>query len=171
MMSAILMQIIIYKNLPAIRQFSKGLASLNLLDVCKANIGCMLPLFSSPILPVSKKSFRELLEIQFSPEGSNAREEEEASALCWEEYIDTIACEESAVSLEELLIFITGCKTIPPLGLPKKIMVKFYKEMGRLPSTSTCALEIYIPSGIDDFHEFERQMHRALKESHGFGKV
>ena len=74
----------------------------------------------------------------------------------------------------EVLIFITGTDTTPPCGFSSKIVIEFYSnesDCSRIPFASTCSLTISLPRGMDNPDIFRTIMVRALKESHGFGKM
>ena len=76
-------------------------------------------------------------------------------------------------SFAELLVFITGADRPPIQGFERKISIVFYElEDGiqRMPSASTCALELSLPSAQNP-DAFRRTMMAALRESYGFGKM
>lgn len=81
---------------------------------------------------------------------------------------------ESPVTFADLLVFVTGADCIPPLGFPVQCTVSFYsQEEGsrRLPSSSTCALTLYLPRGVTEENDFRALMSDSLTGSYGFGKV
>jgi hypothetical protein len=81
-----------------------------------------------------------------------------------------LADEAVPVTFEELMIFIIGTDTIPVLGFSKMIEVMFSNQeprLCRLPNTSTCALQIWLPRETNALSDI---MVLALKESHGFYK-
>lgn len=78
-----------------------------------------------------------------------------------------------AVTMEDVLAFMTGAFHIPPCGFHKKIDIHFFNQepgVNRLPHVSTCSLEMWLPRGIGPDH-FSALMLRCLKESGGFLKV
>ena len=53
----------------------------------------------------------------------------------------------AGLSLEDLLIFMTGADCVPPLGFGKKITVDFYnfeENSRRRPYVSTCGLYFFL---------------------------
>ena len=78
-------QVIIYRTIPAIHQFANGLKSMKLFDFCKQNLTVMLPLLQFITKEFHVSNFRELIEIKFSEQGSNYREEK--CILYCEEYL------------------------------------------------------------------------------------
>lgn len=85
-----------------------------------------------------------------------------------------ISDESVDVSFGDLLAFITGADKVPPRGFPKCIDIKFFlspEGIRRLPSVSTCALELYLPRGIADPEAFKDIMLQSLKDSQGFERI
>ena len=76
--------------------------------------------------------------------------------------------------LSELYKFITGCKRIPPLGLPKRITVKFkhgcVERCRCRPTASTCDISITLPVHYhDNYSQFKEYITSALIEGKGLG--
>lgn len=110
----------------------------------------------------------------WSEEGSNRRAAEEDSVYCFDQFLIQAANGSGPCSLVDLLSFITGADRIPPNGFSRMIKVKFFDvESGekRRPFASTCALELFIPRGIEESELFNDLMISAMKECIGFGKV
>ena len=77
--------------------------------------------------------------------------------------------------LAKLLKFITGTNSIPPLGLPKEIIVKFkhgcLAECKCRATTSTCDLSITFPVHYSGAEEFKKYLDSALEEGIGLGNL
>lgn len=77
-------------------------------------------------------------------------------------------------SLATLLQFITGSRSVPPLGFPHPITVKFKHGCPDgckcRPVSSTCDLSITLPVHYQQL-EFNLVMSSAMVECAGFGKV
>ena len=73
------------------------------------------------------------------------------------------------------LKWLTGCKTIPPLGFPKGFTVKFVHGCDNnckcRPTVSTCFFYINLPVHINNGDEMIEIMYSALNDSKGFGLV
>ena len=67
-----------------------------------------------------------------------------------------------------ILIFFTGAKEIPPLGLPHDPQLNFNSTLS-YPTASTCAIELTLPTMYEDNHEFEAAMNTAFLAYGGFG--
>ena len=81
-------------------------------------------------------------------------------------------------SLEDLFMFWTGTTTVPPGGFrvsntPIQPSIAFFTKdcPGRLPSSSTCGLVLYLPRGTTDPLAFHGEVIRGIKMSGGFGRV
>ena len=73
----------------------------------------------------------------------------------------------------DLLKWLTGCRTIPPLGFPTGFTVKFVHGCNDnckcRPTVSTCFLYINLPVHLCDEDDMIATMHSAVQESKGFG--
>ena len=78
------------------------------------------------------------------------------------------------LTLEELLVFVAGAERIPLCGFEKQIEILFYdmeEGVRRLPSVSTCGLQVWLPRGVGDRDNFSTLIQTAVKDSEGFHKV
>ncbi len=112
--------------------------------------------------------------IKFSEQGNNNRVDEEATYMFFLDYMD--ACEsndnitaEDYVSLESILSFFTGSDTVPPLGYAS-VTLSFNKH-NIYPTSSTCAVELTLPTIHKDFNTFKEYMDVAMTMHGGFGLV
>ena len=76
-------------------------------------------------------------------------------------------------TLQELLAFFTGSNTIPPQGFGKKCRITFNADPSeRLPTASTCALELRLPTCHEDYGTFREWMILAIRGCGGtFGQI
>lgn len=63
------------------------------------------------------------------------------------------------MQMKDVLQFMTGADRVPPVGFDNNILVGFYdqdlKEGGKqLPYASTCALQLFLPRGVEDPSSF-----------------
>ena len=79
------------------------------------------------------------------------------------------------LTVGDIFKFITGSKSLPPLGLPNKLTVLFkhdcVKDCRCRPTASTCALSMTIPVHIKTDEEMLEMILSAVKEGLGFGNV
>ena len=122
------------------------------------------------------KSFEDLFHITFSPMGSNAREMEEKSAMHWTTFIEEVEegllsdhSADNIITLDDVLFFVTGAKTVPLLGLTPSPTITFRFDC-RLPQASTCANALDIPI-TDSYEECKENMCFAISNTVGFGTI
>ncbi|XP_039525893.1 G2/M phase-specific E3 ubiquitin-protein ligase-like [Pimephales promelas] len=158
-----------------IQQFIAGMnACGNMWQVVQRNWETFAPLFTHTSKKLSRNDVRGLFDIKWSLQGSNKRDQEEDTIFLWEWWLMSIENNELDVTLEDLLIFVTGADSVPPLGFPHNCEIQFYdQEPGsqRFPFSSTCALILYLPRGITEEAIFKDLMQMSIKGSVGFGKV
>ena len=79
------------------------------------------------------------------------------------------------LTVGDIFKFITGSKSLPPLGLPNKLTVLFkhdcVKDCRCRPTASTCALSMTISVHIKTDEEMLEMILSAVKEGLGFGNV
>lgn len=66
-----------------------------------------------------------------------------------------------------ILSFFTGCKEVPPLGLPHPAKLNF-NSITPFPTASTCAIELTLPTKYNTEEEFESSMNTAFLQHGGF---
>ena len=82
---------------------------------------------------------------------------------------------EADILFEDIVIFITGARVVPPLGIPKKITVSFIHECPtgcRCKLTvSTCALKLLLPSHYQTREDMKKATLDSIKLSNGFDTI
>ena len=73
------------------------------------------------------------------------------------------------LTLEELLIFFSGAKRIPPLGFDPMPTLAFNE--GVFPTASTCSLTLSLPLSHDDYASFKDKITYGVHNSNFFGLV
>ena len=82
--------------------------------------------------------------------------------------------DESEVKLSEILTFWTGADQVPPGSFDHDLKIVFFTQEineRRLPSSSTCALQLWLPRGVEELNSFTDMMKTCIKETEGFGKI
>lgn len=81
----------------------------------------------------------------------------------------------SGLSMQDVLMWLTGSKTVPPLGFSKVFTCRFVHgcddECHCRPTVSTCEFIIKLPVHISNDQEIKDMMFSAIRESLGFGKL
>lgn len=76
------------------------------------------------------------------------------------------------LTLEDLLAFVTGADHPPPLGFLTSPEITFTNQPDRiLPTSSTCALVLYLSLHVKEFESFCSGLDEAIISSPGFGVV
>ena len=81
---------------------------------------------------------------------------------------------EHDIRLEELMKFITGTRTIPPLGLPHKLKIYFKRECEKMTSckckvsTMTCDLTLHLPMHYKTQTDMVGVLVESVQLSRGF---
>ena len=156
-----------------------------------------MPLFAGSHCPqLNADTVLALFKVrQWSPDGSNDWEDEEAVVFNWENFVreaegmsltrfsgtfislciggrHTFDDNENIADLPLILSFATGADCIPPLGFSKEIEILFGKDKTRLlPVVSTCALTLTLSLGLAEYDLFQKNMDLALLNAFEFGQV
>ncbi|XP_055077045.1 uncharacterized protein LOC129456170 [Periophthalmus magnuspinnatus] len=157
-----------------IEQFTQGLNSCDgLWDVMRSHREAFAPVMTSVgTRPLTLPNFTSLFTASFSSDCEELKEEEETAAH-WETALGLISDGGAALSFEDLLIFVSGLDQVPPLGFSSSITLRFYSQDSdpsilRLPSASTCTLELFLPRRVGGAVELLELLTRAVRESVGF---
>ena len=83
---------------------------------------------------------------------------------------ENIGQNEEQFTLEEILIFFTGAKIIPPLGFPRKARL-YHSDVNMYPETSTCGLWISLPTKHADYSIFKSAMIFGIRYDESFSET
>lgn len=79
--------------------------------------------------------------------------------------------EQGSPSLKDIMIFLTGCESIPPLGFGINPTIEFTDEE-QFPISSTCSLNLIFSRKMKtSFTGFKEVMDLTILGSDGFGRV
>ena len=141
----------------------------------------------------------DLFRPSYSSEGSNAREKELEVAYYWMNFLEECegkygsACYSCTatkklnnalqnvfflffkgglltVTLEDVMVFATGCNEIPLLGFERQPRLQFGRN-DMLPTAATCGPLLSLPLKVCSYEEFSKNMTFAITCSFGFGQV
>jgi len=76
----------------------------------------------------------------------------------------------TAVSLKDVLMFLTGTDELPPCGFDVKPTLRF-TEFDRMPESSTCTITLTLSLAHTDYEVFKEKMDFAIPNGYGFGKI
>lgn len=78
--------------------------------------------------------------------------------------------EERTLTLQDLLVFVTGADRVTPLGFEKNLMLKFDNDT-QFPLASTCSLTFYLPTRFIQYEDFKAGMIEGIVSGFGFGRA
>ncbi|XP_033759569.1 G2/M phase-specific E3 ubiquitin-protein ligase-like [Pecten maximus] len=144
-------------------QFRNGLNKVGrLLDAVQLAPKSFLQLFTQTSKALRFRDIRELYKVNWSPDGSNNKRQEEQALYCLEAFLADSEGGSTGISLDKVLSFWTGAASIPPLGFEKSLDVSFGSTK-QFPTAHTCALILTIWRGFDDPDEFQDTITKAIK--------
>ncbi|XP_064652380.1 uncharacterized protein LOC135503037 [Lineus longissimus] len=168
-----------YRVKPALDQFIQGLQSIGgLFDLMMKNPEGFCSVMCGEKESLTRQKLRALLSISFSKDKTRKKDEGTAIYL-FEVFLKKCEDEsDDAVSLSQILQFMSGASAIPPLGLPNIVVNFFDVEPGekRYPSANTCVPIMWLPrwKKLKDTN-FRTPFFALLKEgilsSKGFDKM
>ncbi|XP_051814886.1 G2/M phase-specific E3 ubiquitin-protein ligase-like isoform X3 [Acanthochromis polyacanthus] len=149
-------------------RFRDGLTALGVLEAVQRYPLQMKCLFVSGEKALTATDIESLFQIIHSERGSNAFQEECRTMTFWQDYLQDAEFEEG-VSLEDILVFFTGCDSIPALGFSPKPSLEFINH-SRFPVANTCDNILRIPLHAS-YTAFKHDMDFAIRNSPGFGRA
>ncbi|KAM7409249.1 hypothetical protein PAMA_000958 [Pampus argenteus] len=161
-----------------ISQFTEGINSCGgLWDTVRSHWEAFVPVMTSTQQqPPTLEALQQLFTVCYSRPDSQLRAAEETTAGHWETVLTLVSDGQADFSFEELLVFITGADHLRPLGFPRLISLCFYSQDAgmsnvRLPHTSTCTLELFLPRGVTGAADLLLLLSRAVHEALGFTRL
>ncbi|XP_034534151.1 G2/M phase-specific E3 ubiquitin-protein ligase-like isoform X2 [Notolabrus celidotus] len=149
-------------------RFRDGLTSLGILKALQRYPLQMKCLFVSTGKALTATDMENLFQIIHSERGSNAFQEECRTLAFWQDYLQDAEFEKG-VCLEDILVFFTGCDSIPALGFSPKPNLEFI-NYSRFPVANTCENILRIPTQAV-YTAFKHDMDFAIRNSPGFGRA
>lgn len=110
-----------------------------------------------------------LFKVELSGVGSNRRREESKTIGFWADYLLDCEEQESAASLEDVLMFATGLRSLPPAGIQPRPSIEFLSN-SQFPMAHTCGNIIKLPLA-DTYSSFKTSMDFGIQNSPGFGCI
>ena len=177
-------------SLPHMEQFINGLQLYGLLEIVR-----QVPEKSRMLFQVCEGNrltaeiVDELFKVQFSPEGSNRRPQEEAIAFNFTRLLEDIesgaitgklydfnteSSTEVVFSLGDILQFVTGTPSIPAVGFEPQPVITFnHLEANRKLQANTCANQFTLPVNdqLLNYESFASEVTSCILMSPGFGHV
>ena len=158
---------------PALESFKKGLSTLGVLEALKANHDAFHPVFCKIHEEISSDTLTSLFVVKTNPVGSTKAITESLVLSRWNDYLQDIEEGEDSITLNDILFFATGCKTLPPRKISPIIEflheLEAWGEQSRFPTANTCANTLRLPVVHASYETFKADMTFAIQNCRGFG--
>ncbi|KAF3836802.1 hypothetical protein F7725_004266 [Dissostichus mawsoni] len=158
---------IIGRNSSVIDRFKEGLSALQFLNALQQHPTLLAPVLCHSEKRLTALELERLFKPDLSPPGSNRRLGESQTLGYWADYL--LDCEESqtAVSLEDVLMFATGLTSLPPSGFEPSPGIEFLDD-SPFPMANTCSNTLKLPL-LESYNVFKSKMDFGMQNSPGFG--
>ncbi|XP_051980729.1 G2/M phase-specific E3 ubiquitin-protein ligase, partial [Xyrauchen texanus] len=102
------------------------------------------------------ESLEAVFKAQLSEVGSTRRHEETRILGYWRDYLLDTGEQETGISLQDILMFVTGLDSLPPSTIEPQPQLTF-ERTSKFPIASTCANTIKLPMS-KSYEEFKNAM-------------
>ena len=159
----------IYAELSQLREGLRAVLNFDhLMDSHPKKVCKMLT--SGSCAPVNADILLDVLVPSYSELGSNRHAIEETLIHNFSRLLDECDDCSTGFTCADILVFVTGASTFPPLGFSPSPSITFTTEHG-LPTASTCVNELCIPHHLQDYLRFKDAFQLAIRGCQGFGQV
>ncbi|XP_064633584.1 uncharacterized protein LOC135491543 [Lineus longissimus] len=142
----------VIRNRAQLEQFLDGMKVLGLNRIFEQCPGTAKQIFCGGNKCATADDVYNLFTIEYSEEGCNNRKLEDDVMMSFLFFLADCKSGNLACSLEDFLQFLSGLRSIPPGGFDIPPRITFTNDK-RLPSVSTCALELKLCRCEADFSE------------------
>ena len=156
---------VVQKRQLAVQSFCKGLDHLNVHKLLKQHKDVLRPAFLyDHQATLTSDTFIDLI--------STPRPSHEISAKIYDWFVEYIRESHTReASLQQILLFCTGLKKIPPMGLKERITIKFL-TISQLPMAHACFSVIELPTVHTNKSQFFHKMDQGILYSlNHFGQI
>lgn len=157
----------IYRNHLSIQSFREGLATLDFLNALEQHPSLFFSFMCYTETRLTADLLENIFHVQFGPPGSSRRQEETRVISYWQDYLLSVEERNGSLSLEDILMFATGLREIPPAAIQPKPRLLF-QTTSRFPVADVCANTIKIPV-LHSYEDFQEAMDYGIQNSPGFG--
>lgn len=119
-MNDLLIHHVIKRIISPLESFRQGLKTLGLLEKMEMHPDAFSSLFCHKPENLSAEALCDLFTIHSSPDVNKV-----GAADFWMGYLQDVESGESVVTLQDILFFVTGCSSIPPIGFDPEPTIKF----------------------------------------------
>ena len=185
--NALCLHYTVFASLAELEQLRRGLGILGFHDIMDSNPSLLRKVFAPPVVKITSTFIQDLFKPVFSAKSSNQRIAEESIMMMWIRYLQYIESkiknnnydvllqilpdlgDQASPTLEDIMVFLTGLDSVPPLGFGDIIGTVEFTREDRLPTVSTCSLVLRFPISFpQDFDSFKEKMNFVVLGSQGF---
>ncbi|XP_039458268.1 G2/M phase-specific E3 ubiquitin-protein ligase-like [Oreochromis aureus] len=157
----------IYRNHLSIQSFREGLATLDFLNALEQHPSLFFSFMCYTETRLTADLLENIFHVQFGPPGSSRRQEETRVISYWQDYLLSVEERNGSLSLEDILMFATGLREIPPAAIQPKPRLLF-QTTSRFPVADVCANTIKIPV-LHSYEDFKKPWIMASRTLLGLG--
>ncbi|KAJ1170684.1 hypothetical protein NDU88_002557 [Pleurodeles waltl] len=167
---------IVGRTVPSLVRLKEGLKTLGVLQAMEIHKHIFEEAFVWMEQEITTDTINGMFNIKFSPSGSNYRIQEEHIIGYWRDYLQD--CEELTcqAKIKDILCFVTGANTVPPLGFNPQPSIEFLHvcsgqvQLSMFPEANTCGNVLRLPLSMS-YEEFKTNMDFGILNSPGFGRA
>ncbi|RXN12008.1 G2 M phase-specific E3 ubiquitin- ligase-like protein [Labeo rohita] len=155
------------EKLPEKDRFKEGFATLDFVNALEQHPSLFFSFMCYTETKLTADAVENIFHVQFSQPGSTNRQEEARVLSYWRDYLLYLEEKEATPSLEDVLMFGTGLKEVPPAAIQPQPQLVFQKS-ARFPMANVCTNTIKIPI-LPSYEDFQEAMDYGMQNSPGFG--
>ncbi|MGH0130916.1 UNVERIFIED_CONTAM: hypothetical protein FKN15_059637 [Acipenser sinensis] len=150
-------------------RFKDGLATLNFLTALVQRPTVLQDFMGYAEKKLTASNLEHIFRVELSTVGSNRRRDKCRISGYLSDYLLDCEEQETAVSLEDVLMFATGLRSLPPAAIQPQPSMEFFSS-SQFPTANTCGNILRLPYA-DNYDEFKSAMEFGIKNSPGFGCI
>uniref|UniRef100_F7BSS9 G2/M-phase specific E3 ubiquitin protein ligase n=1 Tax=Monodelphis domestica TaxID=13616 RepID=F7BSS9_MONDO len=158
----ILMSHVIKRVKAPLDSFQEGLKTLDVLEKMQKYPEAFYSILCHKPERLTTKILSDLFTMHMLSEAQDTR-----AMGFWMSYLQDVESGESVITLEDILVFATGCRSIPPVGFQPTPSIKFLPA--DYPVGSKCFNSLTLPI-TNTYEEFQENMDFAIRNALGLAK-
>ncbi|XP_047206426.1 G2/M phase-specific E3 ubiquitin-protein ligase-like [Girardinichthys multiradiatus] len=156
----------------ALEQFVDGMNAMGLAEKIRSHIEELEPLFVGGPKALQLQDLLDLFSVSFAEPGSNRRRAQNQTAMLWNDWLIEVDEGTRPVTLEQILVFVSGLNSIPPPGFPRCPTIEFLQcddgSRKLYPEANTCEVTLRLPIH-QTYDSFVHYMESGLIQAPTFG--
>ncbi|XP_071959901.1 G2/M phase-specific E3 ubiquitin-protein ligase-like [Antedon mediterranea] len=151
-------------------QFKSGLSTLGVLEAMRQHPTAFKQAFLREEATIDLRLMNKLFKTKIS-EDDDKKSTEMRVLNQWRQFLQQIDDDECTTSFQDILMFATGLRTLPPMGFqPGKPEIHFlHGDASKWPKANTCSSVLLLPVVHSSFAPFKEAMSFGIGNAQGFG--